>query len=126
MPGLILVYRDGVGGPQFVEKVMRAEINQVQEAIKQSAPNYDPKLVYCLVNKKVTTRFFEKTNGHFINPGPGTLVDNVIIEKDSQSLFDFFMVANQNPTSATALPVHYSVVFNYGGMKKNMFEELTH
>jgi hypothetical protein len=74
--------------------------------------------MYCLVNKKITTRLFESTNGHFINPGPGTLVDNVIVEKDSDKIYDFFMVANANPTSATALPVHYSVVYNTTQLEK--------
>lgn len=74
--------------------------------------------MYCLINKKVTTRLFEKINGDVINPAPGTVVDSGIVENDGNNTFDFFMIANDNPKSATALPVHYTVVVNTTGMTK--------
>ena len=49
------------------------------EAIKGYAPNYDPKILYMFINKRITTRFFEKIDGKVINPGPGTLVDQTIV-----------------------------------------------
>jgi len=132
-PGFIVIYRDGVGGPTFAQKVLDKEIVEVQQAIQKTFPNYNPKLVYCLINKKVTTRLFEQQNGGHINPGPGTIVDQVIVERDSNKHFDFYMVANENPTSATALPVHYNVAYVQGieiaegdvSFKRD-FENLTH
>jgi hypothetical protein len=81
-PGLIVMYRNGIGGPTLQEKCLKLEIGQIQEAVRSFAPNYDPKILYVFINTKVTTRLFEKVNGHHCNPGPGTLVDQVIVEND--------------------------------------------
>jgi len=75
-----------------------------------------------LLNKNVTTRLFEKVNGVVINPAPGSVVDTAIVENDGSTSFDFFMIANDNPRSATALPVHYHVAMNTTGMSKNEIE----
>ena len=64
--------------------------------IKSFAPGYDPKMLYVFVNRKVSIRFFEKANGHVVNPGPGTVVDKAVVESDGNVLFDFFMIANKN------------------------------
>ena len=95
-------------------------------AIRQFAPGYDPKILYVLIDKKVSTRFFEKVNGDVINPAPGTLVDQGIVEKDGNNLFDFYMISNNNPKTATALPVHYSVEINTTNMSKTEIQEFTH
>lgn len=78
------------------------------------------------VNKKVTTRLFEQVNGEVINPAPGTLVDTGIVQDDGNTTFDFYMIANDNPKTATALPVHYSVAMNTTGMTKREIEEVTY
>jgi aubergine-like protein len=88
------------------------------EAIKGYAPNYDPKILYVFINKRITTRFFEKIGNGLINPGPGTLVDSTIVQQDGDKIFDFYMVANDNPTSATAIPVHYEVAINTTNLSK--------
>jgi len=81
-PQQIVVYRDGVGGPTFEKFVTENEgaNGALQSAIKQFAPNYNPKILYVLLNKKVQTRVLEKYNGHVINSGKGTVVDTVIVE----------------------------------------------
>eukprot|EP00356_Strombidium_inclinatum_P012505 CAMPEP_0170485494 /NCGR_PEP_ID=MMETSP0208-20121228/4760_1 /TAXON_ID=197538 /ORGANISM="Strombidium inclinatum, Strain S3" /LENGTH=107 /DNA_ID=CAMNT_0010759177 /DNA_START=1208 /DNA_END=1528 /DNA_ORIENTATION=- len=71
-------------------------------------------------------RFFEYKNSDTFNPGPGTCVDNVIVQKDGPRLFEFVMVSNNNPTSATALPVVYNVVHNTSNLSKQEIEEFTH
>ena len=97
------------------------------QAIKSFEPNYDPKILYMFINKRITTRLFEKNNGHqVINPGPGTIVDRQIVENDSEKLFDFFMIANENPSTATALPVHYEVAMNTTELSKREIELLTY
>jgi len=64
-----------------------------------------------------------------INPGPGTMVDTGIVESDGGNLkdinktMDFFMVSNDNPKTATALPVHYHIVHNTTGMNKRDIQE---
>ena len=125
-PGLIVVYRNGIGGPTFQEKCLNREIGQIQQAVKNFAPNYSPQILYVFINTKVTTRLFEKKDGSHINPGPGTLVDEIIVESDSSKLFDFYMVANINPATATALPVHFIVAENTTNLTKTDIENFTH
>jgi hypothetical protein len=57
---------------------------------------------------------------------PGTVVDKIIVKESGEKLFDFFMVANNNPPSASALPVHYEVVYNTGKLSKEEIEEITY
>jgi hypothetical protein len=82
--------------------------------------------LYVFINTKVTTRLFERVNGTHCNPGPGTLVDQVIVESDGSKLFDFYMVANINPSTATALPVHFTVAENTTNLTKVEIENFTH
>lgn len=127
-PKQIIIYRDGIGGPTMRQKTLREEGpgGQLTQAIKNFAPGYDPKILYIFVDKKISTRLFEKQNGHVINPGPGTLVDQGIVEEDGKNTFDFYMVSNNNPKTATALPVHYSVAMNTTSMNKEEIEQFTH
>ena len=53
-----------------------------------------------------------------MNVGCGTVVDSQIVRLHDNKIFDFFMVANNNPLKATALPVHYLVVVNTTQMNK--------
>ena len=78
------------------------------------------------MNKRITTRFFEKQSGGVINPGKGTVLDKTIVKNDGPKIFDFFMVANENPTSATALPVHYEVAINTTSLNRMDIEKLTY
>lgn len=94
--------------------------------MRSFAPNYNPQILYIFINTKVTTRLFEKVNGTHCNPGPGTLVDQVIVESDGPKLFDFYMVANVNPATATALPVHFIVAENTTNLEKTEIEDFTH
>lgn len=127
-PELIIIYRDGIGGPTFQDKVLQLEgpSGALQAAIQGFAQNYKPKILYIFVNKKITTRIFEKVNGEVINPGPGTLADTGIVEEDGDKTFDFYLIANDNPKTATALPVHYQVAMNTSGLTKEEIEELTY
>ena len=47
-----------------------------------------------------------------LNPHPGTVVDDKIVEKNDEKHFDFYMISNRNPVTATAKPVNYSIVIN--------------
>ena len=104
MPEQIIIFRDGIGGPTMAQKVLKTEGpgGQLTNAIKSFAEGYDPKLLFVFVDKKMSLRLFEKNNGDIFNPGPGTVVDTGIVENDGKNLFDFFMIANNNPRTATA------------------------
>ena len=68
--------------------------------------------MYTLVEKKINSRFCERTADNYENPAPGTVVDSGLIEYGpSTSQFDFYMIAHK-ATIATALPVHYFVADN--------------
>ena len=97
-------------------------------AIQSVQANYNLKILYCLVDKKINTRLVEKNNDSYSNPAPGTVVDTGLVEHGPQNgngSFDFYMVAHR-ATIATALPVHYFVVKNTTTMNQNQVEEFTY
>ena len=122
------MFRDGVGGPSYEDFVIKNEGpgGALQQAIKKFDQNYNPKILYCLLNKRHQTRLFEKVNGEVCNPGPGTVVDVAIVENNGNNTFDFWMIANENPRTATASPVHYTIVSNTTGMSKQEVEEVVY
>lgn len=82
--------------------------------------------MYCYVNKRITHRLFEKDNGNgYINPGPGTVLDTALVEKQGEQTFDFFLIPH-SATVATALPVHFKVVYNTSSMNKEQLETATY
>ena len=106
-------------------KLMDIEITQVVTTITSYVQGYNPKLVYTLVNKRITHRLFEKDNGNgYVNPGPGTVLDTALVEKQEDQTFDFFLIPHK-ATVATALPVHFKVVYNSSTMNKDQLETAT-
>lgn len=101
------------------EKVMKVELQEMKHAMLGFQNNYNPKILYVFVNKRVNTRLFEKDHDLVMNVAPGTVVDEGIVEHfGNDSQFDFYMVPHK-ATVATALPVHYYVAYNNTGMTKN-------
>lgn len=78
-----MIYRDGVGGPSYHEKVSRLEMPLVEEILTsgQIQPNYKPKFTYCLVDKKINTRLVEKIGNEYANPAPGTTVNTGLTQR---------------------------------------------
>ena len=60
LPKNIVVYRDGVGGPSFRNKVLQYELGEMIAAMKAYTSGYDPKILYIFVDKRINTRFFEQ------------------------------------------------------------------
>ncbi len=82
--------------------------------------------MYTLVEKKINSRFCERTADNYENPAPGTVVDSGLIEYvPSTSQFDFYMIAHK-ATIATALPVHYFVAENSTQMGKDEIQTFTY
>ena len=104
------------------------EVQFIIEETNRFQPNYAPEIVYILIDKNSGIRFLEKynSNGHIVNPGPGTYVGQGVVKNDSEKTFDFYMVSNNNPSSATAIPVHYDVVFNNSSISKRDIQEFTY
>jgi aubergine len=79
-----------------------------------------------LIDKKISHRLFDKDQaGNFRNPGPGTVLDSGLVENAGETTFDFLMIPH-NATIATALPVHFDVVYNTTMILKKDIELLTY
>ena len=79
---MIFMYRDGIGGPSMQTKALAGELEQMVESIKGYAQGYNPKIMYCFVDKRITHRLFEKANGNgYVNPAPGTCIDTGLVER---------------------------------------------
>jgi len=61
-------------------KVLEMELAPMVDAIGSYSMGYSPKLLYTFVDKNTSHRLFERDNGNFINPGPGTCVDSGLVE----------------------------------------------
>lgn len=61
LPATIFVYRDGVGGPSMMEKVLKSELKSMVDAMQSYQAGYKPKILYTFVDKRINTRFVEKT-----------------------------------------------------------------
>ena len=66
------------------------ELPQVKQAIKETCPNLDVKVMVVLCNKRVNQRFFHNENGRLSNPQPGTCIDSDIVNHDT---YDFYMIS---------------------------------
>lgn len=126
LPGRIVVYRDGVGGPSMQEKVLKVELGKMTEALNNYRKGYLPKILYIFVNKETNARFFEQHGTSVLNPPEGTLVDTDLVELDEKANeFDFYMIPH-HASIATARPVHYIVGKNDGSLPKRTIEQFTY
>ncbi|TNV84199.1 hypothetical protein FGO68_gene5845 [Halteria grandinella] len=123
LPDQVVIYRDGMGGPTLTAKVCQYEVNVIRELLEQTTPAYKPRIIYCLVDRNIQHRLFDKTGT--LNPGPGTILDTALVENQGDLLYDFFMVPHK-ATVATAQPVLYKVVYNTSSLNKLQFETSTY
>lgn len=75
LPQRIIIYRDGVSDGEL-GYVHEHEVNAVKEKLVAAYKGQEiqSKLTFFVVNKRINTRLFNKKR----NPGPGTVVDDVI------------------------------------------------
>jgi aubergine-like protein len=101
-PENIIFYREGLGEGQQLA-ITEQEVTAIREGFRLVDPNYDPKLAYIFINKKINQRFFTDASavqherggkGHqtgLSNPPSGTVVyDHITSHK-----FDFFLAAQK-------------------------------
>lgn len=65
LPAIVAIYRDGVGGPSYQEKVIRNEIEDIMKLIQTYSNNYKPQILFTLVDKRINTRFTEKRGDEY-------------------------------------------------------------
>ena len=80
---------------------------------------YSPKFALILVQKRISTRFFDAKTRE--NMPPGLVVDRGIV---SPHLYDFFLLA-QSVTQGTASPARYVVLADDTGLKPDHLQALT-
>jgi len=98
-PTKIIVYRDGVSEGQK-SAVLNTEVQEMRSALDNTCNN--AKLVYIVLNKRITTRIFEYRNGSIESAPEGTVVDNHITKK---GYFDFFLLPLK-PRQGSATPTY--------------------
>lgn len=80
MPEKIFVFRDGVSDGQL-SMVEQYEIPQVIKCF-ETFPNYEPKLVFIVVRKRISTTLFSSGVNSYGPPAPGTILDHTLTLKD--------------------------------------------
>jgi len=85
----------------MLEKTERFEVKAIIKTIEQLIPNYQPKILYTLIDKLSGHRLFMKSNGDTWNPQQGTVVDSAVVECQGDRIFDYFMIPHK-ATVATA------------------------
>lgn len=81
LPDRIVVYRDGVGDGQM-HVVEQYEVPQMTSCFAMLASNYQPKMAVVVVQKRISTRIFQRGGPKGLtNPAPGTILDHTITRK---------------------------------------------
>lgn len=79
LPEKIVVYRDGVSEGQL-RVVEQYEIPQLIKCF-ETFPNYEPKLVFIVVQKRINTTFYSCVSNTFVPPPPGTVLDHTLTNR---------------------------------------------
>lgn len=100
-------------GDSLIKPVLEHEIYNLKQSIedvkkKAKKPNYNPEIIYIVVNKRINSRFFGASNSELYNPEPGSVI---VEELSVDDRFDFHLVA-QKVTQGTSTPTHYVVAYD--------------
>ncbi|XP_076473109.1 piwi-like protein 1 [Babylonia areolata] len=118
-PEKVIVFRDGVGDGQL-HLVHDHEIPQIKTAVGKA------KLSFVVVKKRTNARFFREVQGasstSHVNPGPGTVIDDVATKP---TWYDFFLVA-QSVRQGTVTPTHYNVILDELSMLPDYYQRLAY
>lgn len=79
-PEKIVVYRDGVSDGQL----KMVELYEVPQLLKcfETFPNYEPKLAFIVVQKRISTTLYSCSADRFGTPPPGTILDHTVTTRD--------------------------------------------
>lgn len=130
-PEQIVLFRDGVSDGQL-PMCKDYEIPQILKSCRRISPEYNPKLLLVVVQKRINTRIFSLNEremrtsgpggGGYGNPPPGTIVDHTITRR---YLYDFFLVS-QHVTQGTVSPTHYIVLYNSTNMTPDQVQRFSY
>ncbi|XP_051547621.1 piwi-like protein 2 [Myxocyprinus asiaticus] len=118
-PEKIVIYRDGVSDGQL-KTVELYEIPQVLKCF-ETIPNYEPKLAFIVVQKRIGTTLYSCGADHFGTPSPGTVLDHTVTNRD---WVDFYLMAH-SIRQGCGLPTHYIAVYNTANLTPDHLQRLT-
>jgi aubergine-like protein len=108
LPEFIFVYRDGVGDGQL-EAVHQTEVQKILTCFKNQGTDYNPRLAFIVVKKRINQRFFANGGGRGLdNPPPGTVIDQEVTRPE---WYDFFLIS-QSVRQGTVSPTHYNIIYD--------------
>jgi len=104
LPTHLLFYRDGVGEGMY-DKVETIEMNRLfPEAFEEN--KMKPLLTFVVVQKRNHLRACIEQNGFSHNPPYGTLIDQNVVDAESEN---FYLWSHQ-ATIGTSKPTHYQIL----------------
>ena len=135
-PELIMIFREGLSIRQTERQVKDelAALNNVTKKIGQKTgnANYNPEIVYTVVNTKINTRIFDiaQSSRHgsnkfapgVENPQSGTCV---LDELSVDEMYDYHLAA-QKVTQGTCTPTHYIVAHNSSKITQEDLSQFTY
>ncbi|XP_071338262.1 piwi-like protein 2 isoform X2 [Trachinotus anak] len=119
LPEKIVVYRDGVSDSQL-KMVEQYEIPQLIKCF-DTFPSYEPKLVFIVVQKRISTTLYSWASNNIGTPPPGTVLDHTLTHKD---WVDFYLMAHQI-RQGCGLPTHYISLYNTANLTPDHLQRLT-
>ncbi|XP_055017809.1 piwi-like protein 2 isoform X2 [Boleophthalmus pectinirostris] len=119
LPEKIVVYRDGVSEGQL-KMVEQYEVPQILKCF-ETFPNYEPKLVFIVVQKRINTVLYSLSANTFGSTAPGTVLDHTLTNR---KWVDFFLMAH-TIRQGCGLPTHYISVYNTANLSPDHLQRLT-
>uniref|UniRef100_A0A674BXH9 Piwi-like protein 2 n=1 Tax=Salmo trutta TaxID=8032 RepID=A0A674BXH9_SALTR len=118
-PEKIVVYRDGVSDGQL----KTVELYEIPQLLKcfETFPNYEPKLAFIVVQKRVSTNLYSCSGDRFGTPPPGTVLDHTVTNRE---WVDFYLMAH-HIRQGCGLPTHYISIYNTANLSPDHLQRLT-
>ncbi|XP_076853988.1 piwi-like protein 2 isoform X2 [Brachyhypopomus gauderio] len=118
-PEKIVIYRDGVSDGQL-KTVEHYEIPQILKCF-ETFPDYEPKLTFIVVQKRISTTLYSCVADRFGTPPPGTVLDHTVTNRD---WVDFYLMAH-SIRQGCAIPTHYISIYNTANLTPDHLQRLT-
>jgi len=113
-PSCVIVYRDGVGDGQL-DIVRETEVRQIRQALPHA------KIVFCVVVKKMTEKFFVKVGNICGNPPQGTIID----ELQRPERKGFYLISTETRLS-TVRPTRYTFLEGHNVFPMDQLQSFTY
>lgn len=124
LPARVVLYRDGVSDGDL-EYVVHTELRHIKDVLKKAVTGTEVekiRLCFIVVNKSIGTRFFAYINKQFVNPQPGTIIDDHVTRKHR---YDFYLVS-QSTRQGTVAPTYYNVLYDDSGLSVERMQMMTY